>query len=128
MPDVELDQQAELRAQVLSAALALAVRAADVGETTDGAAHIQLAEEVSVATVVWKLRAQWNGPFAAVRLTGRPPRRRSEEEDGIPFGFLFLFGTPDGGDDGSFDFTVPVAWLRDAARAHDPRAIGGTDA
>lgn len=123
MPDVELDQQqAELRAQVLSAALSLALRAADVGESTDGAAHIQLAEEVSVATVTWKLRAQWNGPFAAVRLTGRPPRRRhSEEDDGVPFAFLLIFGAADEGNDGSFDFTVPVAWLRDAARAHDPR-------
>lgn len=41
MPDVELDEQQEqLRGQVLSAALALALRAADVGESTEGAAHI----------------------------------------------------------------------------------------
>lgn len=95
MTDAELDQQQEqLRGQVLSAALALGLRTADVGEATPGAVHIQLSEDVLVAAITWKLRAQWNGPFAAVRLTGRPPRPEPSSEE-VSFAFLVLFGAVD---------------------------------
>lgn len=112
-------QLQEMRDQVLGAALALALRAADAGEATEGARYIQLDDTVKVGPVAWRIKAQWDREDGDVVINGNvatgqpmPPAQFG------PFLLLFSDG-PEGR--GKFGYDVPVAWLRAVALAHDPR-------
>lgn len=120
------EQLAEMRRQVLVAALALAHRAVEHGESLDGASVIQLEDKVDVVydhlgdgaqTVTWKLTAQWDVD-GDVSLRGGP--QLSEQPTQANFGPFLIFGPPE--KRGQLAFVVPADWVKAAALAHDPRS------
>lgn len=100
----------DLRALVLDAALAQALRTLEAARAND-LSTAALCENVDVADAVWHLHTTYSRELAGVRITGHPVQDAEIDARSLS---EMLFGRDDH-ENPSFDWQVPLQWLEAAA-------------